>query len=126
MKRVWIGLCVLSLLLAAGLGITCFMERAHRPISTDLMQASQAVLQGNWEEGLACAQAAQEKWTAHSDFTAACADHAVLEEAEGLFAQIQVYAAARDSVSFSATCAHLSRRIQAIAESHLSKWQNLL
>ena len=126
MKRFWIGLCVLTLLLTLGLGVAAFMEWAHRPISRQLEQASQAALQGDWEAGVRYAGEAQARWDAWGDFTAAFADHTVLEEAEGLFAQIRVYADAGDPVSFAAACAHLSRLTKAIAESHWPKWQNLL
>lgn len=126
MRRFWIGIGVLTLLLALGLGSTVFMKRVHQPISTDLEQASKAVLQGNWEIATACAQQALAKWESCSGFTAALADHDVLEAAECLFAQIQVYAAVQDPVSFSAACAHLSRLTKAIGESHLPKWENLL
>ncbi len=126
MKRLWIGLCVLALLLAAGLGVTYFMEQAHRPISQHLAQASQTALAGDWAQALALSDQARAQWESCCDFTAAFVDHSVLETADSLFAEIQVYAAAEDPMSFAATCAHLSRLISAIAESHLPKWQNLL
>lgn len=126
MKRFWIGICVLAVLLALGSGVTYFMETAHRPISHDLIQAAEAALAGDWDQALALSQNARQQWDICSDFTAAFADHSVLEEADALFAEIGVYAAAEDPVSFAAVCAQLSQLTKAIAESHWPKWQNLL
>lgn len=126
MKRFWIGICVLAVLLAAGIAVTYVMERCHEPISRELDAASQAVLAGDWNRAVGSAEAAFEKWQRCRDFTAAFADHSVLEEVECLFAQIQVFAAGRDTLSFAAACAHLSRLTDAVAQSHLPKWQNLL
>lgn len=126
MKRFWIGICVLALLLASGFAVTGFMERCHDPISRELEQAAQAALAGDWTAALAAAAAAREHWERCRDFTAAFCDHSVLEEMDGLFAQTEVYAAGRDALSFAATCAYLSRLADAVAQSHLPKWQNLL
>lgn len=126
MNRFWIGLGVLAFLLALGLGITFFMERTHGPISQTLEQASQAALSDDWAQALRLSQQARQQWDACSDFTAAFIDHSMLELAESLFAEVQVYGETGDSHAFAATCAHLSRLTHAIAQSHLPKWQNIL
>lgn len=126
MKRFWIGLIVLAVLLIMGSGVTWFIETSHKPISQHLALAAQAALAGNWEQALALFEQVQQHWERCSDFTAAFADHSVLEEVDALLAEIGVYAHAKDPVSFAAACAHLSQLAKAIAESHLPKWQNLL
>lgn len=126
MKRFWIGITVLAVLLASGSAVSFFMERYHRPISHELAQAAQAAAGGRLERAAALAKNAHTRWLRCRDFTAAFADHTVLEEMDALFAEIDVYAAARDSISFAAACAHLSELAQAVSESHLPKWQNLL
>lgn len=126
MKRLWIGIIVLSVLLSSGIGITMLIFRTHRPIAKTLQQASHAAISGNWEQATMQAQQAHRQWKKCRDLTAALADHSVLEEVDSLFAQVQVYTALRDVYSFGAACAHLSRLTQAIAESQLPKWQNFL
>ena len=126
MKRIWIGITVLAVLLASGCAVTYFMERCHRPISEHLAQAAEAALAEDWPRAEELANQAQEKWQRCRDFTAAFADHSVLDEAESLLGEIAVYAAARESLSFAATCSHLSRLAEAIAQSHSPLWQNLL
>ena len=126
MKRLWIGICVLSVLLAAGFTVTHFMERCHTPISQNMATAAQAALAGDWAMAVQSAEDAKAQWQRCRDFTAAFSDHSVLEEMEGLFAHAEVYANGKDALSFAATCAYLSRLAEAVAQSHLPKWQNLL
>lgn len=126
MKRLWIGIIVLSLLLASGGMVAYFMERCHTPIRHDLEQAAQAATKGRSAEAAQLAQQAKSRWLRCRDFTAAFADHDVLEEIDAIFAEIDVYAKIGDFAAFSAACAHLSELANAVAESHHPKWQNLL
>lgn len=126
MKRFWIGITVLAVLLASGWTVAFFMEHSHTPISSDLAQAAQAAMDGRFEQAMKLVANAHTKWLRCRDFTAALADHDVLEEMDSLFAEIGVYAAAGDEITFSAACAHLSELVRAVAESHHPKWQNLL
>lgn len=126
MKRLWIGLGVLVLLAGLGLGTTAVVQQAHEPIHRQLAQASQAALAGNWEQATALFEDARQHWADWDDAAAAFADHSQLETADGLFAQIQIYAQSRDATAFAAGCAQLSRLIRNLAESQLLKWKNLL
>ena len=126
MKRFWIGIGVLAALLIAGWITTTAIERCHAPISQALEQACQAALEGNWAQAVAYSEEAEQKWQRCRDFTAAFTDHDILEEMESLFSEAQVFRQAEDMLSFAAVCAHLSRLADAVAQSHLPKWQNLL
>lgn len=126
MKRFWIGITVLAVLLASGWAVAFFMERCHTPISKELAQASQIAVSGQLKQAAKIADNAKTQWLSCRDFTAAFADHDVLEEMDALFAEIDVYAVTGNSISFSAACAHLSELAKAVAESHHPKWQNLL
>lgn len=126
MKRFWIGISVLAILLASGWVVACFMDRCHAPIGDALAEASQVALEGHLAQASQIAQQAQKQWLHCRDFTAAFADHSVLEEMDALFAEIAVCAAAQDTISFSAACARLAELAKAVAESHCPKWQNLL
>ena len=126
MKRFWIGICVLLLLLVSGWITTVAIARCYTPISRDLASASQAARDGNWALAVRASEQAEEKWQHCKDFTAAFADHSVLEEMEGQFAQVAVFRQANAQLSFAAACTNLSKLAEAIAQSHLPIWQNLL
>ena len=125
MKRFWIGICVLAILLAAGLGNTYLMMQAHDPISRQLAQAAEAATAGNWDQATALFLDAQSQWDSWIDLAAAFTDHNMLETADGLFAELRVYEKTDEPQVCAAGCAQLSRLIRAIAESHLPSWQNL-
>ncbi len=126
MKRFWIGISILALLLACGWAVAAYTKQTFLPISRDLELASEAAITMGQTEAEQLAGQAYANWLRCRDWTSAVADHEVLEEINSLFAEIQVYAAAEDMVSFSAVCAYLSGVTQAVAESHQSIWQNLL
>ena len=126
MKRLWIGIGVLMALLILGATVSFFMAHSHKPISTNLALAAQAAVDGNLPKAIGYAEDAQAQWHRCRDFTAAFADHDVLEEMDALFAEIRIYAEAQDATAFAAVCAHLSELAKAVAESHHPKWQNLL
>ncbi len=126
MKRLWIGISILALLLASGWAIAIYTEQAFQPISRDLALASEAALAMDQTEAERLAGQAYANWLRCRDFTSAVADHAALEEINSLFGEVWVYAAAEDMVSFSAVCAYLSGVTHAVAESHQAIWQNLL
>ena len=126
MKRLWIGILVLSLLLASGSLVAFAMGRCHTPISNSLSLAAQSATKGDLPQGVRHAEAALSQWLHCRDLTAAFADHDVIEEMDALFAEIRIYAEAQDATAFAAVCAHLSELAKAVAESHHPKWQNLL
>ena len=53
------------------------------------------------------------------------ADHTPMEEIDALFAQVEVYAAAREETDFAAGCAALSRKVEAMGLAHGASWWNL-
>ncbi len=126
MKRLWIGIVILALLLAGGYLIRTALISIHTPIALDLEQAAEAALREDWATALRLARVATDRWNRYHRFTAAFADHNPMDELDGLFAQLPVYAQQRENPHFSATCKQLSFLATAIAESHRLSWWNLL
>ena len=126
MKRLWIGLGILLLLLALGIGVTKGMETIHTPICEQLRRAEAAAAEQDWAEADALSDAARQRWQTWHRFTAAFADHVPMDEIDSLFAELAVYARARDKDHFCAICAQLSQLVRAMAESHSPTWWNLL
>lgn len=126
MKRCWIGLGLLLVLLAGGLLVAWYMGDCHREIGAELEKAARYARQENWEEASDAAEDAWEDWQEAWHFSAAFADHAPMEEIDAMFAQLDTYLTARDAVSFSALCAQLSRYLEAMGDAHALNWRNLL
>lgn len=126
MKRMWIGVALLTLMLVSGILVTEFLEHSQAPGAKDLDQAAALALEKDWGKAEALSIRARKNWEKTRPFTASLVDHEPMEEIDGLFAEAAVYAAARDEVSFSATCVYLAELLNAIGESHSLKLWNLM
>ena len=126
MKRLILGITVLSLLLAMGIAVSVLFHIAHRPSSHALSQAAQAAQAEDWATAHASFASAQTRWHRYHPFSAAFADHAPMDEIDSTFAQLAVYAQQEDSRQFAALCARLAELVEAMADSHRLAWWTLL
>ena len=126
MKRLWIGVALLTFFLVAGIMLTLSFHRIHAPLSDTLKEASQAAMAGSWEKAQSLAQTARDRWEKYRKFTAAVADHEPLEEMDALFSQLEYYAALDWTGEFAALCTQLSSMAAAMEESQALTWWTLL
>jgi len=126
MKRMWFGAALLAALLGLGIGISIFMKQAHGPGSEYLKQAAVLAQEENWPEARKQYAYAREKWEKKWRVTASIADHEPMDQVDGLFAQLAVYAQQEDVPSFSSGCAHLAALLESFGNSNMLSWWNLL
>lgn len=126
MGRFWLGICILVLFLALGLWVAHAMDDVHQSIAGTLDQAAQETLNGDIESGIALAQQARKHWRSRWHGTASVADHAPMDEIDGLFSQLDAYSQADRPTDFAAYCARLSALVAAVGEAHTLTWWNLL
>ena len=126
MHRFWIGLLILTLTLAAAVGVTTAMPRLHQPIRQLLEDASDAALREDWATAADLTQEAAQRWERCRNFTAAVADHEPMEAIDTGFAQVQAFLLKQDSAEFPAACAALARAVEAMACSQQLVWWNFL
>ena len=123
MKRLWIGVVVLLILLTLGIILTAIFSEIHTPLAQTLSQAAVCAYNGDLEAATSAIAQAQEQWDRCSHFSAAVLDHRLLEEMEELFAQL---AFTEDPYALAALCARLSSRAAEMAQSQTITWWNLL
>lgn len=126
MKRLWIGVIFLILLLALGIGSCIAFSRMYLPVSQSLQQASEAALSGDWDTASVLAEKARNGWEKWVNFTAAMADHEPMEEIDSLFAQLDVLLQMKKLPDFAALSSRLSRLTAAMAESQQLYWWHFL
>ena len=126
MKRLWIGIVFLILLLVGGILLTLVLSDIHSTLADDLSAASRAAQQQDWETADALIDSAQRLWEQYRHITAAFADHEPLEELEQLFAELQVCKALSLEENYAVVCSHLSEICSAIADSFRIHWWNVL
>lgn len=125
-KRFWFGLCLLAVLLAAGLLTAWSMERMHRPGEELLARAESLALSGDMEQAVSLARDAAGQWQKNRKRTACAADHAPMDDVDQLFAELEVYAKAEDAAHFAACCGGLSVLLRAMYDAHSLTFWNLL
>lgn len=126
MKRSWIGFGLLLVLLAGSLAVSWAVERNQTPIAWELDQAAAFGESGQWEQALGHFQHARDRWRCSRRLVACVADHTPLEELEGLFAQLDFYAAAEEKTEFTAGCGALAGKVRAVAQAQGLTWWGLL
>lgn len=126
MKRGWIGVALLLILLAGGGASAWSLSRKLEPMGTAMEQAAEAALSGDWEKAGSVKQQVQKRWECQWHGTAAFSDHGPMEAIDGLFAQLDVYEKAGETLGFAAVCGELSRQLAALGEAHVPNWWNLL
>ena len=126
MKRLWIGLGLLVGILAVSLWTGSRLGEIHNSVSEDLVRCGRAAEAGEWAGADAFADRACHRWEDTWHFSAALADHTVLDEIDGLFAQMEVFRKSRDGVACAALCAQLAQAVSALQEGHKLSWWNLL
>ena len=126
MGRFWLGIGLLALFLVFGIWTTVAMTDVHEPMSRTLSEASQATLDGDLETGITLARQAKESWERHRRWTAAVADQTPMDDIDSLFAEMEVYAEARETVHFAACCAQLSAMVRSMGDAHAFSWWNFL
>lgn len=125
MKKLWVAVAVLAVLLVLGIVSTIVMEQVHGELSEALEQAA-LLSETDWETANALADSARAKWEKSSHLIAALADHEPLEELDGLFAELAVYQRHADQRCFAAVCVRIASLAEMLQESHSPYWWNLL
>ena len=118
MKRIWFGAALLCVMLILGLGSSRLMERIHMRQSEDLAHAAECAMEDNWAGAEKYLQSARREWNRNRALIAGLSDHEPMDQAEGLFAQLEIFVAVRDAVSFGSTCRYLSSQLEALGKSH--------
>lgn len=126
MKRSWIGLGLLLILLLLGIITTWFMVDIHRPVEEHLKKASRYALVGDWTRADGAFREAKENWQQWEHERTCLADHSPVEEIDAEFEMLQLYSAAREDAAFAAGCMELARKTAAVGEAHEFVWWNLL
>lgn len=126
MSRSILGFALLLILLLGGIFVEKEMEVRHRPVARMLEVSADSAGEGDWEEAQSLWRTAAARWNRAWSFSAAFADHQPMEEIDGLFARLEVFARERNAGEFAALCRELARRVDAMADAHTLNLRNLL
>lgn len=126
MKRLWLGIAILAVLLFVGIATTVGMNKICDPLTESLDNAASAVQAGQWEQALGLSESARTRWERWRSISAAITNHEPMEEVDALFGALEIFARQRDVIRFADCCARLSALTAAISESQAIYWWNVL
>ena len=126
MRSATLGVLLLVCLLGLGSFVSWKMDAMQLPLTEALDQAAEEALEGSFSQAVSLGEEAKGKWERQWNLTAALADHAPMDEIDGLFAQLKAYANQEEKTHYAACCRELSSLIRAVAEAHKLSWWNLL
>ena len=126
MNRLWIGLVLLFLIPALGIGLLWGSGAFFGSISREVEACGEAALAENWALAGEITENCREKWEKYYHFWAVFTDHAPIEQVQTLFSQLELYEKQRVATEFAACCRALAKEAEAIGESHGLAWWSLL
>ena len=125
-KRFYLGLVILGLLLALGVGASVIMQVIHKPVADKLYTAADLALQDKMDEALALSKKAYDRWQRFHSFTASFADHSPMDDTDTLFQEMLVYGQTEELPHFAACCRELAVMAEAMYDAHVFSLKNLL
>ena len=126
MKRFWIGIVLLTVLLAGGIAMLLFSHRFYSGFSDTLEAAADAALAENWKDARLLTEQAAAQWDRRHRFFASFTDHEPVEEIELLLSRLALFQKAELPVDFADACEGLMGLCEAIDEFHSLNWWAVL
>lgn len=126
MSRLWIGIGILLILLAMGVGLLWGSRAFFEDFSRDLDRAGEAALAGDWAAAAEAAGRGQARWEHYRRFWAAFTDHEPVEQMQDLFSRLEVYRQRQLDADFAIVCRSIVLLAEAIDESHNLRWWSVL
>ena len=126
MNRLWIGIGILVVMLAMGIGLLWWSSVFFEELSQELEQAGELALSGDWQAAGKKAMESEKKWEKWRKFWSSFTDHEPMEQMQSLFSQLELYRVKQMQVDFAAICRTLAHTAQAIEETHGLKWWSIL
>lgn len=124
MKRCWFGLGLLLVLLALSLATAWGMDKIHSPIAGMLRQAASCAQEEDWDEAESLSRQAEADWKKWELFRACFADHTPTEDIAAELAAMTQARQQRETAEFAASCARVSKMVQAVGDAHGLYWWN--
>ena len=126
MNRLWIGIGILVVLFAMGIGLLWGSGVFFEELAQEVEQAGELALAGNWQAATEKVDKSKEKWESWRKFWSSFTDHEPVEQVQSLFSQLELYQERQLEVDFAAVCLNLSHLAEAIDESHSLRWWSVL
>ena len=125
MKRSWIGFGLLAVLLAVSVVVTGFMGRIHEEMALDLKQSSECARLSDWDNAALFLERANRNWEKWDHLRSCFANHQETEAIDASLSALDVLRQSKDATAYQASCAALTKQVEAMGEAHKLTWWNI-
>lgn len=126
MNRLWIGIGLLIVLLAGGVGLLWGSGVFFGDFSQTVEEAGNSALAGDWVTAGQKMEKSRNQWEKYRRLWASFTDHEPVEQVQALFSQLELYNKQKRDVEFASACKALAHVAEAIEESHSLRWWSVL
>ncbi len=126
MKRMWIGIGLLAVVLIGGVWSGKRMMNTHLPCAEDLEHAAACAMAEDWGSAGALAEKARDTWQQNRKISASVTDHEPMDEIDAIFEELEVYRAREETAAYSAGCMYLAEQLRDLGNSFRLSWWNIL
>lgn len=126
MKRFWIGVGILGVILVIGIWAGNRMQRTHIPCAMDLENAAACAMAEDWQGAGSLGDRARESWQRSRKVSASIANHQIMDEIDALFEELEIYRAREETAAYCAGCIYLAERLRDLGNSFRLSWWNVL
>ena len=123
MKRVWIGVGLLAVLLTVGF-LAGFAIKGLCPGAERLELAGELALAERWEEAEALLDEVEDDWEDRRWLLTALADHEVIEDMDAALAQLEAMLQTRDAPAFHILSSALAKKLEAVGKANALTGEN--
>lgn len=125
MKHLWIGVCILAVILAASIVCVSMLNLCVHRVADRLDEAVSLLDRGETSAALKTAKRAANLWHRYSGFLCSILDHEESDSIAWNFAELSSYAQTCSTEEFRCRCVEASAMIRHMADMELPYYYNI-
>lgn len=125
MRRMWIALALLALLLGAGLFNSCYLDRLTDHCRASLDQATHLARLGHWAGATLAAEQAAGLWWDHDSYLHVTLPHRDIDAIRLSFGELEQALAHQQSAAFTVAAARLRTQLSLLSEMEQLNGKNI-
>lgn len=126
MKRLWISLTLLAVMLGASLGSAYYLRQLSDSLTQRLQAAEEMAERGIWEQASLITQQCLDDWNSHDTYLHIVSRHADTDQILISFRSVLQYLKLEEMDEYAAANLDLITKIGLLAEMEQADWLNVL
>lgn len=125
MKRLWIAVGILAVLLAGTLGNAWYARAFTEQLTGQLREAQEQASKGDWERAASLSQKVFQSWQSHRAYLHVLMRHSDADQILCSFRALEQYLALEEPDQYTAANAELITQLELLSEMEQPSWINI-